>query len=481
MFSDRHARHTPPTRQMDSVVIIGAGWAGLSAALHLRRAGVPVHVLEAAPQAGGRARRQTLPWPDTPHGMVLDNGQHLLLGAYRDTLNLVNWLDGQGMDRMPLRLENAAGLQMRRRRHVLAAGTTDSISRQLGESLSLVAAVLSAQGLPLRDRLQLIWTLASARVAGWRTPPGVRTVSDWYRDTAQSVRLIRQVWDPLVVSAMNTPPNLASATVFLRVLRDSLGQAPTASDFVLAGQDLASLFVDPAVDWLTRHGCQVQLRTPVREIRVNLKARPGSRYQLRAADPVRGEQQLQTQHIVLATPPYTAARLLADLAPAAVLAPLEGFGWRPVTTAYVGWREGNHALPTRLPSIFSLVDAQGEARPAHWFFDRGVQAGWQLGSMVISDSADAMAEGDDALRAGLQRQLTGAMGLPPGEHIALIHEKRATFSCTDDRPVVTPGSLLPQLPGIALAGDYSYGGYPATLEGAVRSGRMAAEIILSEL
>ena len=481
MFSDRHARHTPPTRQMDPVVIIGAGWAGLSAALHLRRAGVPVQVLEAAPQAGGRARPHSQPGPPTPDGLVLGTGQPRRLGAYRDTLNLVNWLDGQGMDRMPLRLENAAGLQLRRRRHVLAAGTTDSISRQLGESLSLVAAVLSAQGLPVRDRLQLIWTLASARVAGWRTPSGVRTVTDWYRDTAQSVRLIRQVWDPLVVSAMNTPPDQASATVFLRVLRDSLGQAPTASDFVLAGQDLASLFVDPAVDWLGRHGCPVQLRTPVREIRVNLKARQGHGYQLRAADPVRGEQQLQTQHIVLATPPYTAARLLADLAPASVLAPLEGFGWRPITTAYVGWRVGNHALPTRLPAVFSLVDAQGEAMPAHWVFDRGVQAGWQLGSMVISDSAGAMAEGDDALCAGLQRQLASAMGLPPAEHIALIHEKRATFACTDDRPVVTPGSLLPQLPGIALAGDYSYGGYPATLEGAVRSGRMAAEIILSAL
>ena len=132
---------------MDPVIIIGAGWAGLSAALHLRQAGVPVRVLEAAPQAGGRARRQVLSWPDTD-GIALDNGQHLLLGAYRDTLDLVAWLDGQGMDRLPLRIENAAGLQLRRRRHVLAAGTPDSLSRQLAESLSLLAAVLTARGCP---------------------------------------------------------------------------------------------------------------------------------------------------------------------------------------------------------------------------------------------------------------------------------------------------------------------------------------------
>lgn len=480
MFSDRHARHTPPTRPMDPVIIIGAGWAGLSAALHLRQAGVPVRVLEAAPQAGGRARRQVLSWPDTD-GIALDNGQHLLLGAYRDTLDLVAWLDGQGMDRLPLRIENAAGLQLRRRRHVLAAGTPDSLSRQLAESLSLLAAVLTARGLSRGNRLQLVWTLFRARAAGWRPPVGVRTVAEWYQYTRQPARLVQQLWDPLVISAMNTPPALASATVFLRVLRDSLGQAPTASDFVLAGQDLAALFVDPAVDWLERHGCPVRLRTPVREIRVDLQARPHHGYLLRAFDPSAGEQQLRARHLVLATPPWTAARLLADLAPAASLAPLEGFGWRPITTAYVGWRAGNHALPTRLPPVFSLVDAQGKAEPAHWYFDRGRRAGWHLGALVISDSGEAMAQGEEALRAGLQKQLATALSLPPAEHIVLIHEKRATFSCTDDRPLVTPGSLLPQLPGVALAGDYSYGGYPATLEGAVRSGRMAAEIILSEV
>ena len=77
---------------MSPVVIVGAGWAGLSAALHLRRAGVPVQVLEAAPQAGGRARSQTLPWPDTD-GIVLDNGQHLLLGAYREAFDLLPDVD----------------------------------------------------------------------------------------------------------------------------------------------------------------------------------------------------------------------------------------------------------------------------------------------------------------------------------------------------------------------------------------------------
>ena len=127
------------------------------------------------------------------------------------------------------------------------------------------------------------------------------------------------------------------------------------------------------------------------------------------------------------------------------------------------------------------MDDQADSGPAHWFFDRGEQAGWRLGAMVISDSEAAQAEGEAALQVALQRQLSELMKLPPAEHMVLIHEKRATFACTDDRPTVPPGYLLPQLPGVVLAGDYSYGGYPATLEGAVRSGRMAAEILLDDL
>ena len=173
------------------------------------------------------------------------------------------------------------------------------------------------------------------------------------------------------------------------------------------------------------------------------------------------------------------ARLLADLAPAASLAPLEGFGWRPITTAYVGWRAGNHALPTRLPPVFSLVDAQGKAEPAHWYFDRGRRAGWHLGALVISDSGEAMAQGEEALRAGLQKQLATALGLPPAEHIVLIHEKRATFSCTDDRPLVTPGSRCRNCPAWRWPATTATAATRPRWKGPCAAGRMAAEIILS--
>lgn len=475
------------SRRTEPVVVVGAGWAGLSAALHLCRAGVAVRVLEAAPQAGGRARRQVLPWPDT-EGVMLDNGQHLMLGAYRDTLSLIAWLGAGGLRRLPLYWENAAGLRIQRHQHRLAGSRPDALSRQLAVSLSLPGALLSARGLTLGQRWHVLYTLGMARLAGWRPARGVRCVTDWYRQTRQPEALIRQFWDPLVISAMNTPPATASAQVLLRILQDSLGKAPEASDFVLNEADLGAVFVDPALAWLKAQGNPVELRTPVHDIQIDDTGRrqdgAGQRYRLRIGGAAResGSGWLDTERMVLACPAPVSARLLEDLAPASFLAPLQGFSYPSITTAYVGWRQTNPALPTRLPDIFSLaVTADGSpGGPAHWFFSRGEQQGWRLGALVVSDSAQARDAGDAVLVRALQQQLHDTMGLPTAEHLVLVHEKRATFACTDRRPVVPPGYLLPQLPGVLLAGDYSYGAYPATLESAVRSGRMAAEILLAD-
>src|SRR5690606_22496115 len=147
----------------------------------------------------------------------------------------------------------------------------------------------------------------------------------------------------------------------------------------------------------------------------------------------------------------------------------------PITTAYAGWPE--HTLqgdgPGRrgagLPALLALHDVAGQQRFAQWFFDRGVHAHWRIGALVLSDSRAARELGDGRLADALVRQVVDELGLPAPAQLSLIHEKRATFACTPDRPRLAPDAAWRQLPGITLAGDYTYADYPATLEGAVRS------------
>jgi hypothetical protein len=264
------------------------------------------------------------------------------------------------------------------------------------------------------------------------------------------------------------------------VLRDSLGGPPEASDFILPRRDLSDLFVDPAIAWLRAHGAHLMLRSDVRRIErgtVLPYRLVGSTRQ--AQDPVAFE----CEQVILATPPYASARLLQGLADEGLVGELNRFEYLPITTAYLGWPAHQPPLEAdganlALPPLLSLRDAPRQQRFAQWFFDRGLTAQWRIAALVLSDSRAARELGDKPLADALIRQIVDELGLPAPLQLSLIHEKRATIACTPDRPRLAPDAATAQLPGIVLAGDYTYLDYPATLEGAARSGRQAASIVL---
>jgi hydroxysqualene dehydroxylase len=491
---------TAPARA--DAVVVGAGWAGLAAAIRLAQGGQRVRLIDAAPQAGGRARRVRLAWKhplQAQEPIELDNGQHLLLGAYREVLallQLIGTLDDEHVERRPMRLAGSSGLLMER--HPLT-GLLAPLA-----PLTPLLALLGARGLSAGSRWALVRTLAQLRIGRWRLPRGVSTVGEWYRRTHQPQELIERFWQPLAISALNTPADSACAATFLAVLRDSLGAGPEAGDFILPRQDLSHLFVDPAIAWLRRHDAAVVLRTDIRRIE---RAGP-VRYRVVAsargsADPL----VVECDHLVLATPPYVAARLLEGLVDAGLIAQLKRFEYLPITTAYLGWPAGARpvkasaataevtkvpkaespsgetagpgAAELALPALLALSESAAQERFAQWFFDRGRHQGWRVAALVLSDSRAARELGDDRLSHALVRQVVEELALPEPAAISLIHEKRATFACTPDRPRLTADAAGARCPGLALAGDYTYPNYPATLEGAVRSGRLAAEAVLA--
>jgi predicted NAD/FAD-dependent oxidoreductase len=252
--------------------------------------------------------------------------------------------------------------------------------------------------------------------------------------------------------------------VFLNVLRDSLGAHRGASDMLIPKRDLSSLFPDAAVSYVEHHGAQVHAGAQARTV---LRTENGWRVQADSLDQ-------EVDAVVIATPPAQARTLLVDLIPA--LAESLDFTYEPITTCYLQYEPA-----LKLPAVFyALQDDPEKHRWAQFIFDRGQLDASQSGLMavVISAATEAIAQGNETLLAEVLLQIAADLDMPallnPQWH-RIISEKRATFSCTPNlqRPANDTG-----LKGLFLAGDYTASDYPATLEGAVRSGREAARQLM---
>ncbi|NIA56089.1 FAD-dependent oxidoreductase [Massilia sp. TW-1] len=433
------------------VAVVGGGWAGCAAAVALLDAGCGVTLFEAARTLGGRARAIET------DGRLLDNGQHIMLGAYAATLKLMRRV---GVD--PRRAMLRLPLQMRY--PALDAGM-DFVAPRLPAPLHVFVALLRARGLDRADKLALARFTTSARWMDWQLHNDC-TVAELLERFDQTPRLVQLMWRPLCLAALNTPPERASAQVFLAVLRDSLGARRAASDMLLPRVLLDALFPDAARRHLEHRGAAVRTGE-----RITALAPDGGAWRLHAGTDVQ-----PFDAVVLATAPWQAAALLRPLDGAAdTVARIDALAYEPIATIYLQYEAG-----TRLPLPFcALADAPDDGRWGQFVFDRGQLDPGQDGLLaVVVSGADPAGEiGHEALAAAVAVQLAAAFALPALATplwSRTITEKRATFACAPglDRPANATG-----LPGLVLAGDYTAGEYPATLEAAVRSGVAAAGVM----
>ena len=418
---------------MKTIGIIGAGWAGLACAIEATRAGHAVTVFEAARTLGGRAR--ALP-AQLPGGapVLLDNGQHILIGAYSATLGLMREL---GIDpaavlhRMPLRLRFADGGGL-------------AVPPGWPPPLDLVAGILGARGWSWRDKAALLRSALAWRAGGFLCDPST-SVAQLCAGLTPRVR--RELIEPLCSSALTTPVEHASGQVFLRVLHDALFTERGGADLLLPRVDLGALLPDAAARWLAQHGTRVLAGTRVQAI-----ARDTTGW---LADGERFDR------VVLACPPWEAARLAAGaglLEAAAWSQSAQALAHEAIATVYV---TGGPALSAPMLALRSSADA-----PAQFVFDRG-QLGGPPG--LLSFVVSASSEEREALQQQVLAQAREQLGLAGLHPVLTVVEKRATFACTPglERP---PARIAP---GLVACGDYVEGPYPATIEGAVRSGKAA--------
>jgi predicted NAD/FAD-binding protein len=269
--------------------------------------------------------------------------------------------------------------------------------------------------------------------------------------------VLRELVEPLCVAALNTPMARASAQVFLRVLRDALFSGPGSADLLLPRVPLSALLPDPARRWLLAAGAGCRMGH-----RVQTLARQGTGW---AVD---GEA---FDGVVLACSANEAARLAQAIHPG-WSATTAGLRYEPIVTAYLTDSR------LRLPQPMLALPA-GRSAPAQFVFDLG-QLGLSPGcfAFVVSGAAPWLAAGRAACgQAVLQQARSTFPGAFAGTDAEVLRhvaaERRATFACTPG--LARPGMVI--APQLLAAGDYVAGPYPATLEGAVRSGQAAAHAL----
>ena len=424
-------------QHLSPVAVVGAGWSGLAAAVTLAERGVPVTVFEASRSLGGRARRVSV------DGVDLDNGQHVLIGAYRDTLRLMRKV-GADPDKLllraPLELSFTDGFHLR--------------APRLPYPLNLIVALLSAKGISFAEAMSALRFMATLRVLRYRIEPdrSVRQLLDEHR---QPGTLRSHLWEPLCVSALNTPLDRASARVFANVLRDGLTGTREASDLLIARTDLGRVFPEPAAEYIKAHGGTVELGLPVRRI-----ARVHGGFRINDA--------LEFSCVVIACGPHQAGQLLVQLPELAdALSRIGTFGYEPIVTCYLQYPD-SVSLPSPMLGFTGGI--------VQWAFDRGRLGGPKgLLAAVISASGAHEELTKEALASRIEAELRSALGtLPALRWSQVITEKRATFSCT---PALARPEAQTAVPGLMLAGDYVASEYPGTLEAAVRSGINAARAV----
>ena len=420
--------------------IVGGGYAGMAAAVALADCGIPVTVFESAMQLGGRARG--VGYQDTH----LDNGQHLLLGCYRQTLYMIEKVGGnieQDFLRMPLQLDLHGEFSLK--------------APRLPAPLHLLAALMNAQGLTLVERLSAMRFMLSLRRMKFSLPADM-TVAELLAQHDQDADLSRKLWEPLCIAALNTPMYKASAQVLLNVLRDALNQSREYSDMLLPRINFSALFPQRAADYVEQHGGKVCIACGVE-----------------ALHPLDDGIELTTtlgtdtfDCVICAAPPVATAKLLRPVAALAeTVALIDKLEHQPIYTVYLQY-PAHVTLPHAMLGLHQ--------RYSQWLFDKGLIAG-QHGLLAAVISAEGIHQElpQEELAQQVIAELREEFGI--AEQPAwykVIAEKRATFCCA---PNLQRPSQLTALPRLLLAGDYTAGDYPATLEGAVISGLKCADVI----
>jgi len=399
------------------------------------------------------------------NGYILDNGQHIMLGAYhftREIFELLGLKETNIFHRCPLELKLFSTNE--KPVHLKAPS--------LPAPLHLLFSLISIKGLSLDEKLKVIIITFKLYSYNFKLKKDL-TVEQLLSEHNQTPKLIKALWEPLCLATMNTPVKKASAEIFLNVLKDSFTKKRQDSDLFFFRQDLTQTFCKPAIQFIKDNDSSIYFADKVIRIKEN-------QHETEAKFSIHTKNKIyHSDQVVLACPASITEKLLSDAFLLSCLKPEQAslnFFYEPIYTIYIQY-PAHIKLPYPMVGFFSCklkVTSQ-------WAIDRSLMGQAGLIAVVISGSGEHTQMTSEQIIVSAHKEIGFVIPhLPDFLEYKIIKEKKATFSCRVNISQQRPATNT-SVSGLYLAGDYTNTGYPATLEGAIKSGVLAArEIIQSK-
>ncbi|MDH5425949.1 MAG: hydroxysqualene dehydroxylase HpnE [Gammaproteobacteria bacterium] len=436
------------------VVIVGGGWSGLATACYLAEQNIPVTLIESAKQLGGRARKST------SRTQILDNGQHLMLGAYSEMLDLLRRI-GIKEDDVFFRSQQHLKLLNAKYLHTIL----DLKLPAMAKPYNLLFGLLFSKGLRFKEKLIVLYRFDKLL----KTPvPEDKDVSvtEWLKDADLPTNYILFL-NALCLAAMNTSAGSASAMSFQNVLNETFNGEQGSTDLLIPAVNLGSVLPLPASIYLAKKQAKVLNQTKATSLQLDNNT---------VTHIVTADKTFAASAVVLATPAHITSQLLKPAEDCNELCHnLDQFRYESITTVYL--RYNDHCqIPEK---IIGLTGSLSE-----WVFDRSVADQPGMIAVVISCSDSHREVENKDLCLTIRNELAVVFPHWPKPSASwVIREKRATFLCTPEANQHRPGSATP-LDNLFLSGDYLATDklfLPATLETSIRNAKASAEEVVNYL
>jgi hydroxysqualene dehydroxylase len=434
------------------VAIVGGGLAGITAALDCARGGAQVTLLESRPRLGGAA------YSVQRNGLNVDNGQHVFLRcctSYRELLGRLDALSG-------------VTLQERLAIPVFSPGKEPVWLRRDGlpAPLHLAQSLIRYRFLSVRERIAAARAMTALGRLDVDDPAvDARSFGTWLREHGQSPAAIERLWGLIVRPTLNLVADDASLAQAAQVFQTGLLSSATAGDIGWARVPLSDIHDVAARRALSRAGVEVHLRMRAEAI----VAAPDGGFSIEAS----GRPTVHADAVIVAVPNDKVGRLVPPSAE--VSAGVANLGSSPIVNLHVVYDRG----------VLELPFVAGVDTPVQYIFDRTASAGASDGRQYLAVSLSAAeAESRMSVQELRERYVPALAALLPAaraagvEQFFVTREHAATFRATPGARARRPGPLTRQ-PGLVLAGAWTDTGWPATMEGAVRSGAAAARETLA--